>query len=47
MRRPDNVENALKKMKVKEWIEKMWNREQWRLAVALSGSEGSGNHFHH
>jgi hypothetical protein len=30
---PDNVENGLKKMKVRGWIEKMRNREQWRLAV--------------
>jgi hypothetical protein len=33
IRRPDDVENGLKKMKVKGWIEKMRNREQWRLGV--------------
>jgi hypothetical protein len=27
-----DVENDLKKMKAKGWIEKMMNREQWRLA---------------
>jgi hypothetical protein len=30
---PDDVENDLKKMKVKGWVEKMRNREQWRLVV--------------
>jgi hypothetical protein len=29
----DDVENNLKKMKVKGWKEKMRNREQWRLFV--------------
>jgi hypothetical protein len=29
----DDVESDLKKMKVKEWKEKMRNREQWRLVV--------------
>jgi hypothetical protein len=33
VRWPDDVENDLKKMKVKGWIEKMRNREQWRLVV--------------
>jgi hypothetical protein len=33
MRWLDDVENDLKKMKVKGWIEKMRNREQWRLVV--------------
>jgi hypothetical protein len=33
MRWLDDVENGLKKMKVKGWIEKMRNREQWRLVV--------------
>jgi hypothetical protein len=28
-----DVEKDLKKMKVKGWIEKMRNREQWRLVV--------------
>jgi hypothetical protein len=32
MRWLDDVENDLKKMKVKGWIEKM-NREQWRQVV--------------
>jgi hypothetical protein len=27
------VENGLKKMKMKGWKEKMRDREQWRLAV--------------
>jgi hypothetical protein len=31
MRWLDDVKNDLKKMKVKGWIEKMRNREQWRL----------------
>jgi hypothetical protein len=31
--RPDDVESDLKKMKVKGWIEKMRNREQWRPVV--------------
>jgi hypothetical protein len=29
----DDVESDLKKMKVKEWKEKMRNREQWRLVI--------------
>jgi CRISPR/Cas system CSM-associated protein Csm2 small subunit len=29
----DDVENDLKKMKVKGWTEKKRNREQWRLVV--------------
>jgi hypothetical protein len=33
MRWPDDVESGLKKMKVKGWIEKMRNREQWRMVV--------------
>jgi hypothetical protein len=33
MRWPDDVENDLNTMKVKEWIEKMRNREQWKLGV--------------
>jgi ribosomal protein S24E len=33
MRWLDDVENDLKKMEVKGWIEKMRNREQWRLVV--------------
>jgi hypothetical protein len=33
MRWPDHGENDLKKMKVKAWLEKMRNREQWRLFV--------------
>jgi hypothetical protein len=33
MRWLDDVESDLKKMKVKEWKEKMRNREQWRLVV--------------
>jgi hypothetical protein len=33
MRWPDNVESDPKKMKKKGWIEKMRNREQWRLVV--------------
>ncbi|PNF43927.1 hypothetical protein B7P43_G02814, partial [Cryptotermes secundus] len=32
-RRPDDVENGLKKMKVKGWMEKVRNREQWRAVV--------------
>ncbi|PNF14820.1 hypothetical protein B7P43_G06340, partial [Cryptotermes secundus] len=31
MRWPDDVEDDLKKMTVKGWIEKMRNGEQWRL----------------
>jgi hypothetical protein len=31
--RKDDVENGLKKMKVRGWIVKMRNREQWRLVV--------------
>ena len=33
MRWLDDVENDLTKMKVKGWLEKMRNREQWRLVV--------------
>jgi predicted DNA-binding antitoxin AbrB/MazE fold protein len=33
MRLLDDVESDLKKMEVKEWKEKMRDREQWRLAV--------------
>jgi hypothetical protein len=33
MRWLDDVENDLKKMKVRGWIEKMRNREQWRTVV--------------
>jgi hypothetical protein len=33
MRWLDDIESDLKKMKVKEWKEKMRNREQWRLVV--------------
>jgi hypothetical protein len=33
MRWPDDFENDLKKRKVKGWIEKMRNREQWRPGV--------------
>jgi hypothetical protein len=33
MRWPDDVESDLKKMEVKEWKEKMRDREQWRLDV--------------
>jgi hypothetical protein len=33
MRWLDNVESDLKKMEVKEWNEKMRDREQWRLVV--------------
>jgi hypothetical protein len=33
MRCIDDVENGLKKMKVKGWLEKVWNREQWGLVV--------------
>jgi hypothetical protein len=33
MRWLEEVENALKRMKVTGWKEKMTNREQWRLAV--------------
>jgi hypothetical protein len=33
MRWLDFIESNLKKMKVKEWKEKMRDREQWRLAV--------------
>jgi hypothetical protein len=29
----DDVESDLKKMEVKEWTEKMMDREQWRLVV--------------
>jgi hypothetical protein len=33
MRWLEEVENDLKRMKVKEWRENMRNREQWRLVV--------------
>jgi hypothetical protein len=33
MRWLDDVESDLRKMKTKEWKEKMRDREQWRLAV--------------
>jgi sirohydrochlorin ferrochelatase len=33
VRQLDDVENGLKKMKVKGWIEKIRNRGQWRLVV--------------
>jgi hypothetical protein len=33
MRWLEDVESDLTKMKVKEWKEKMRNREQWRLVV--------------
>jgi hypothetical protein len=33
MRWLEEVENDLKRLKVKEWKEKMSNREQWRLVV--------------
>jgi hypothetical protein len=33
MRWPDDVENDLKKMKERGWIEEMRNSEQWRLVV--------------
>jgi hypothetical protein len=33
MRWLEEVENDLKRMKVKGWKEKMRNREQWRLVV--------------
>jgi hypothetical protein len=33
MRWLEEVENDLKRMKVKGWKEKMRNREQWKLAV--------------
>jgi hypothetical protein len=33
IRRLDDVESDLKKMEVKEWKEKMRDREQWRLVV--------------
>jgi hypothetical protein len=33
MRWLEEVENNLKRMKVKGWREKMGNREQWRLVV--------------
>jgi hypothetical protein len=33
MRWLDDVENDLKKMKVRGWIEKLRNREQWRLVA--------------
>jgi hypothetical protein len=33
MRWLDDVESDLKKMEVKEWKEKMRDREQWRLVV--------------
>jgi hypothetical protein len=33
MRLSDDVESNLKKMEVKEWKEKMKDREQWRLVV--------------
>jgi hypothetical protein len=33
MRWINDVEVDLKKVKVKEWKEKMRNREQWRLVV--------------
>jgi hypothetical protein len=33
MRWLEEVENDLKRMKVKGWKEKMKNREQWRLVV--------------
>jgi hypothetical protein len=33
MRWVDDVASDLKKMKVKEWKEKLRNREQWRLVV--------------
>jgi hypothetical protein len=29
----DDDENDLKKMKVKEWIEKIRDREQWKMIV--------------
>jgi hypothetical protein len=29
----DDVESDLKKMKVKEWKEKMRDKEQWRLVI--------------
>jgi hypothetical protein len=33
MRWLEEVENDLKRMKVKEWKEKMRNREEWKLVV--------------
>jgi hypothetical protein len=33
MRRLEDVESDLKKMKVKGWKEKMRDKEQWRLVV--------------
>jgi hypothetical protein len=40
MRWPDDVENDLKKMKVKGWIEKIRNREQWRLVEEAKAHSG-------
>jgi hypothetical protein len=36
MRWPEEVENDLKRMKVRGWKEKMRNREQWRVAVEVA-----------
>jgi hypothetical protein len=40
MRRLDDVESDLKKMKVKGWKENMRNREQWRLVVKAKARPG-------
>jgi hypothetical protein len=39
MRWLDDVENDLKRMKVKGWKEKMRNREQWRLVVKVAKAQ--------
>jgi hypothetical protein len=45
MRWLDDVENDLKKMKVKGWKEKMRNREQWRLRYWIFGLCPSSGFF--